>query len=72
MSEPFAEVCYTRNKQVMRELFAAEVQSLGHHLGRLAAQDWKARDVPLSELIAAMVEITACLPVYRTYIRSTM
>ena len=69
-SEPFAEVCYARNKQVMQELFAAEVQSLGHHLGRLAAQDWKARDVPLSELIAAMVEITACLPIYRTYIHS--
>ena len=68
--EPFAEVCYTRNLQVMRELFAAEAQSLGHHLGRLAAQDWRARDVPLAELIAAMVEATACLPVYRTYIRS--
>jgi (1->4)-alpha-D-glucan 1-alpha-D-glucosylmutase len=69
-SESFAEVCYTRNKQVMRELFPAEVQSLGHHLGKLAAQDWKARDVPLSELVAALVEITACLPVYRTYMRS--
>lgn len=67
---PFAEICYTRNKQVMRELFAAEVQVLGHHLGKLAAQDWQARDVPLSELTAAMVETTACLPIYRTYIRS--
>ncbi len=70
IGDPFAEVCYTRNKQVMRELFAAEVHSLSHHLGRLAAQDWKARDMPLSELTAAMVEITACLPIYRTYIRS--
>jgi (1->4)-alpha-D-glucan 1-alpha-D-glucosylmutase len=70
LNTPFAEVCYTRNKQVMRELFAAEVQVLGHHLGKLAAQDWQARDVPLAELITAMVETTACLPVYRTYIRS--
>lgn len=69
-SESFSEVCYTRNKQVMRELFAAEVQALGHHLGRLAAQDWNARDVPLSELISALVETTACLHIYRTYIRS--
>lgn len=68
-NESFAEICYTRNKQVMRELFAAEVQSLGHHLGRLAAQDWKARDVPLSELVAALVETTAWLHVYRTYVR---
>jgi (1->4)-alpha-D-glucan 1-alpha-D-glucosylmutase len=70
ITTPFAEICYTRNKQVMRELFSAEVQALGHHLGRLAAQDWQARDVPLSEHIAAMVETTACLPIYRTYIRS--
>jgi (1->4)-alpha-D-glucan 1-alpha-D-glucosylmutase len=69
-NQSFADVSYTRNKQVMRELFAAEVQSLGNRLGLLAAQDWKARDVPLSQMIAAMVEITACLRVYRTYIRS--
>jgi (1->4)-alpha-D-glucan 1-alpha-D-glucosylmutase len=69
-NESFAEICYMRNKQVMRELFAAEVQALGHHLGRLAAQDWRARDVPLSDLTAALVETTACLHVYRTYIRS--
>ncbi len=70
-SESFTEVCYTRKKQVMRELFAAEVHTLGHQLGKLAAQDWHARDVPLYELIGAMVEVTACLPVYRTYIRNS-
>jgi (1->4)-alpha-D-glucan 1-alpha-D-glucosylmutase len=69
-SQPFAEVCYARNKQVMWKLFAGEVNALGHHLGRLAAQDLEARDVPLSELMAALVELTACLPVYRTYIRN--
>jgi (1->4)-alpha-D-glucan 1-alpha-D-glucosylmutase len=66
---PFAEVCYARNKQVMWKLFAGEVHALGHHLGLLAAQDRQARDVPLSELVSALVEVTACLPVYRTYIR---
>ncbi len=66
---PFAEVCYARNKQVMWKLFAGEVHELGHHLGSLAAQDRQARDVPLSELMNALVEVTACLPVYRTYIR---
>ena len=69
-AEPFAEVCYARNKQVMGTLFAGEVNALGHHLGRLAAQDRQARDVPLSELKSALVELTACLPVYRTYIRN--
>jgi (1->4)-alpha-D-glucan 1-alpha-D-glucosylmutase len=66
---PFAEICYGRNKQVMWKMFAGEVNALGHHLGRLAAQDRHARDVPLSELMYALVEVTACLPVYRTYIR---
>ena len=68
-NEPFAEICYACNKQVMRDLFAAEVNSLGHRLGRLAAQDRQARDVPMSELMSAFVEVTACLPIYRTYIR---
>jgi (1->4)-alpha-D-glucan 1-alpha-D-glucosylmutase len=70
-TQPFAEVCYARNKQVMWKLFAGEVNALGHHLGRLAAQDLEARDVPLSELMAVLVELTACLPVYRTYIRNS-
>ncbi|MGH9673279.1 MAG: alpha-amylase family glycosyl hydrolase, partial [Bryobacteraceae bacterium] len=61
---PFAELCYSGNKQVMSKLFAGEVHSLGHYLGALAAQDRHARDVPLSELMTALVEVTACLPVY--------
>lgn len=65
----FAETCYERNKQVMQELFPGEVNALGHHLGQLAAQHREARDVPLSELMQVLVELTACLPVYRTYIR---
>ena len=66
----FSYVCYTRNKQVIEQLFAGETKALGNQLGRLAAQDRRARDVPLSELLQALVEVTACLPVYRTYIRS--
>ncbi len=67
--QPFEEICYAANKKVMRDLFIGEVNSLGHDLGRLAAQDRYARDVPVSELKDALVEVTACLPVYRTYVR---
>ncbi|MGC8548992.1 MAG: malto-oligosyltrehalose synthase [Acidobacteriaceae bacterium] len=70
-TETFSEVCYERNKQVIWQLFTAEAHALGHHLGRLAAQDWLARDVPMTELLDALVETTACLPIYRTYIRTT-
>jgi (1->4)-alpha-D-glucan 1-alpha-D-glucosylmutase len=68
-SLPFEEICYRSKKQVIRELFAGEVQELGHNLGSLAALDRRARDVPQAELIQAMIETTACLRVYRTYVR---
>ncbi len=69
-STPFAEITYSRNKLVMERLFAGEVQALGHELGKLAARDRRARDLRLDELMLALAEITACLPVYRTYVRS--
>ncbi|MGE5647452.1 MAG: malto-oligosyltrehalose synthase [Acidobacteriota bacterium] len=66
----FTETRYTRKKQVMHELFPGEVRALGYHLGRLAAQDRFARDLPFPELEQALVEVTAWFPVYRTYIRA--
>jgi (1->4)-alpha-D-glucan 1-alpha-D-glucosylmutase len=65
---PFAEVSFRGNRIVMEQLFGGELRRLSHHLGRLAARDRYARDVPLSELLRALVSLTACLPVYRTYI----
>ncbi len=67
--EPFAEVCYAGNKKVMETLFAGEVQALSQRLAKLAAQNRRARDLPMYELEALLIEVTACLPVYRTYIR---
>ena len=68
---PFSEVCYEGNKKVMETLFAGEVQALSHHLARLAAQNRRARDLPMQELVQLLIEVTACLPVYRTYVRDT-
>ena len=68
-NQSFQALSYGRNKLVMARLFAGEVNSLGRHLGYLAARDKQARDIPLSELMEALVEVTAHLPVYRTYIR---
>ena len=67
---PFAEQCYQANKLVIQELFCGDLTALSHHLGALAASHRHARDVRLSELTEALVEFTACLPVYRTYINS--
>lgn len=62
------DVVYESKKRVMRELFAAELRTLGYHLGRLA-QDDHGRGLGVEELVEALVEVTACLAVYRTYIR---
>ncbi len=66
----YAEICYARNKQVIHQLFAGELAAFGHKLAKLAAQDRYARDLPLPDIIQAFVEVTACLPVYRTYVRN--
>jgi len=66
----FRETAYESRKLIMATLFAGEMHSLGQHLGRLAEQDRYARDLPRKELRAALIEVTACFPVYRTYARS--
>jgi (1->4)-alpha-D-glucan 1-alpha-D-glucosylmutase len=67
---PFAEQRYQSNKLVIEELFRGDLMALSHHLGALAATHRQARDIRLTELTEALVEFTACLPIYRTYIHS--
>ncbi|MBE0603011.1 MAG: malto-oligosyltrehalose synthase, partial [Deltaproteobacteria bacterium] len=66
----FRETVYRSKMLMMDTLFAGGMHSLGQHLGGLAEQDRYARDLPRKELRAALIEITACFPVYRTYARS--
>jgi (1->4)-alpha-D-glucan 1-alpha-D-glucosylmutase len=65
----FPETVYEEKKRVIGELFRGELRVLWNHLGGLAEQDRHARDLSPKELVEALVEVTACLPVYRTYIR---
>jgi len=69
LTASFEDLVYERKKQVIDQLFSGEMRALGAHLGALAVADRNARDFAPSELLAALVEITACMPVYRTYIR---
>ncbi|UCH86681.1 MAG: malto-oligosyltrehalose synthase [Dehalococcoidia bacterium] len=62
------DVVYESKKRVMQDLFVAELRVLGHHLGRLS-QEHHSRGLSLEELTQALVEVTACLSVYRTYVR---
>jgi (1->4)-alpha-D-glucan 1-alpha-D-glucosylmutase len=66
----FTETWYVRKKLVMEDLFASDVRMLSWRLARLAALDRLGRDVPMRELLRGLKEITACLPIYRTYCRN--
>lgn len=66
----YADVLYQKKKLVMATLLAVEMRSLSGQLGTLAEQDRYARDLSRAELGQALIEATACFPVYRTYIRS--
>jgi (1->4)-alpha-D-glucan 1-alpha-D-glucosylmutase len=61
------DLVYEQRKRVIEELFAGEAHSLSLHLNLLAEQDRYAKDASPRELYSALVEVTACLPVYRTY-----
>jgi (1->4)-alpha-D-glucan 1-alpha-D-glucosylmutase len=65
----YDDLVYQKKKEVMANLLRVEMRSLGHYLALLAERDRYARDLPRSDLAHALVETTACLPVYRTYVR---
>jgi (1->4)-alpha-D-glucan 1-alpha-D-glucosylmutase len=65
-----ADIVYEKKKLVMETLFGGEIENLVSSLSLLASHDRQARDLPGSDLVKALVEVTACLPFYRTYIRS--
>jgi (1->4)-alpha-D-glucan 1-alpha-D-glucosylmutase len=66
----YEDVMYQKKKLVMQTLLAVEVRSLARQLAILAQQDRYARDLPHPDLAQALIETTACLHVYRTYIRN--
>jgi len=65
----FSDLAYRKKKQVMDSMLSVEMRSLGRYLAILAAQDRYARELSRQPLTRALIETTACLPYYRTYIR---
>ena len=66
----FADIVYEKKKLVMNSLLRVEVRGLARQLAELAAKDRYARSISRLELLDGITEVTACMPVYRTYIRS--
>jgi (1->4)-alpha-D-glucan 1-alpha-D-glucosylmutase len=67
-SEPFEEVAYQGRRMVMLTAMASELNVLAHALNRLSEMDRSSRDFTLSTCQRVLREVTACFPVYRTYI----
>jgi len=68
--QDFADVVYQKKKLVMTTLLGVEMRSLGRQIVELASQDRYARELPRGQLMEALIEVTACLSVYRTYTRN--
>ncbi|HEX8619662.1 MAG TPA: malto-oligosyltrehalose synthase, partial [Thermoanaerobaculia bacterium] len=69
LTASYDDIIYERKKQAIEQLFYGEMRALGSHLAALAVADRNARDFSPSELASALLEVTACMPVYRTYVR---
>jgi (1->4)-alpha-D-glucan 1-alpha-D-glucosylmutase len=66
----FDNVTYGKKKQVMEQLFTGEMRALRQYLNQLAQQDRHDINLAAKELTESLIEVTACLPIYRTYTRS--
>ncbi len=66
----FADTAHQARRRIVRDLFPGELRALEYRLAELAERDRWACDVPRRELNRALEEVTACLPIYRTYTRS--
>jgi malto-oligosyltrehalose synthase len=64
----FDTVLYECKKHVMDTALAAVLEMLAVELDRISEANWNTRDFTLASLKAAIREVAACFPVYRTYV----
>ena len=65
----FADLAYRSKKRVMHETMSGDINAIGHQVNLFAERNRHFRDFTLYSLIAALKEVIACFPVYRTYVR---
>ena len=64
----FDELVYQSKKLIMRSALASELNVLANRLARIASASRYTCDFTLNNLRAALSEVVACFPVYRSYI----
>ncbi len=65
----FSDVVYESKKLVIRTAMSGELAVLARRLDRISEQHRWSRDFTLNSLADALVEVVACFPVYRSYVR---
>jgi (1->4)-alpha-D-glucan 1-alpha-D-glucosylmutase len=63
----FDAVLYQAKRAIMKTSLASELNVLANRLARIAELDRHTRDYTLNSLRAALLEVVAAFPVYRTY-----
>src|SRR5207248_240317 len=64
----FADLVYQKKKLILYTAMASEMNLLARQLNRISEGNRWTRDFTLYSLRAALIEMVACFPVYRTYI----
>jgi (1->4)-alpha-D-glucan 1-alpha-D-glucosylmutase len=64
----FNDLVYRARIRVVDTKLASELHVLARDLNRLAERHWSTRDYTLESLTAALRQVVACFPVYRTYV----
>ncbi|MBA2351196.1 MAG: malto-oligosyltrehalose synthase [Burkholderiales bacterium] len=64
----FDELVYVSKMRIMQGAMAGELNVLANLLNRISESSRYTRDYTLSSLRAALMEVVACFPVYRTYV----
>ncbi len=70
-AEDLEDVFYESKKLVLSALMSSELQVLARKLDRISEQHRWSRDFTANSLKQALLEVVACFPVYRTYIRAS-
>ncbi len=64
----YQDLVYDTKKLIMQTSMPSEINMLGGTLNRISEKDRQTRDFTLNNLTAAIIEVIANFPVYRTYI----
>jgi (1->4)-alpha-D-glucan 1-alpha-D-glucosylmutase len=67
-SASFEDVLYASKGRIMRVNLASEMNVLVREFHQLAMREWRTRDFTVSRMLAALEEVVAAFPVYRTYV----